>query len=92
MNTMTSVKTLMLAAAAALSIGVGSAMASGSGVAGPDYWATQQQAAARQQAANAGTRATAAPNATTQYGSSDFERPMRMGRDSGLDAGAAGGF
>jgi hypothetical protein len=91
MNTMTSVKTLMFAAAAALSIGVGSAMASGSGVAGPDYWAAQQQAAARQQAANPNARVTPAPNDTTQYGSSDFEKPMRVGPDSGL-AGASGGF
>jgi hypothetical protein len=89
MNTMTSVKTVMLAAAAALSIGVGSAMADGSGVAGPDYWAAQQQAAARQQAANGAAKATPAPTDATQYGSSDFERPVNRG--NGL-LGAAGGF
>jgi hypothetical protein len=74
--TMNTFKTLMLAAAAALTIGAGTAMADGSGVAGPDYWAAKQQAEARQ-AANTGVRVTPAPNSTVQYGSSEYEQPTR---------------
>ena len=84
MRTSNTIKTLMLAGLGALSIGVGSAMASGSGAMGPDYWAAQQQAQlARQAAAN--------PKPKTQiwqYGSSDVEQPIL---NQGLDA-VAGGF
>jgi len=81
-------KTLMLAGVGALSIGIGSAMAAGSGVTGPDYWAAQEQAAARQAAANPNAGATTNRNATVQYGSSDIEQPIQ--RDGVY--GAAGGF
>jgi hypothetical protein len=90
MNTMNSLKTLLLAGAAALSIGVGGAMAAGSGVAGPDYWAAQQQAAARQ-AARQNPTATSSRNSTVQYGSSDVDSLHQpVGADASL--GVAGGF
>lgn len=82
MITTHSLKTLMLAGAAALSIGVGGAMAASVGT-------TQQQAAAPQAAANQNPAMT--QNGTVQYGSSDydlFHRPV--GTDPSL--GVAGGF
>ena len=88
MSTFKSMKTLMLAAAAALTIGAGTAMADGSGVAGPDYWAAKQQAEARQAAA-AG-RVTPAPNSTVQYGSSEFEQLQPVHHGIGPDV--PGGF
>jgi hypothetical protein len=86
MSTMNSLKTLMLAGAAVLSIGVGGAMA-----AGPNYWSAQQQAPAGQTAANQGRTVTTTRNSTVQYGTSDFapfEQPARP--DPSL--GVAGGF
>jgi hypothetical protein len=88
MSTFKSMKTLMLAAAAALTIGAGTAMADGNGVAGADYWAAKQQAEARQ-AANAGGMVTPAPNSTVQYGSSEYERPAHSAFDSPM---VPGGF
>jgi hypothetical protein len=90
MNTMNSFKTLMLAGAAALTIGVGGAMAADSGVATQNYWAARQQAPVGQTVTQ-GPTVTTTRNSTVQYGSSDFEpfnQPTRP--DSSL--GVAGGF
>jgi hypothetical protein len=78
---MTTTKTLMLAGLAALSLGMGTAMAQEGGSfspAGPDYWAVQNLA--RQQAANRlATQRPQAQNKFVNSGSSD--------RSSDLDAG-----
>ena len=78
---MTATKTLMLAGLAALSLGMGTAMAQEGGSfspSGPDFWATQNLA--RQQTANHfATQGTQAQHQVVNAGSSD--------RISGLDDG-----
>ena len=79
---MTTTKTLILAGFAALSLGMGTAMAQEAGSsfspAGPDYWATQNFA--RQQTPRRfATEATQAPHEFVNSGSSD--------KIGGLDAG-----
>jgi hypothetical protein len=82
--TMNTTRTLILAALGALSLGVGSAMASGSGAGTDDYWAQQYRIQARQAAA-------ANPNARApvQYGSPDTQ-PGTFGRME-LNSMAVGG-
>jgi hypothetical protein len=63
-------KTLLLAGLAAVSLGIGTAMANDGGGATQDYWAQQYRIqAARQAAGN-----PAAPQTAPQFGSSDFSR------------------
>jgi len=66
--TMNITKTLMLAGFAAMSLGVGAAMANDGGGASSDYWAQQYRAAAAQNAVSE----KAAP---AQFGASDAQRP-----------------
>jgi len=87
MNTRNGFKTLMLAGAAALSIGVGGAMAQ-TGAAGTNYWAAQPQAG---QAANQAPTVTTTRNSTVQYGTSDFSA-MRQPGTPDPSLGVAGGF
>jgi hypothetical protein len=85
MNTMNSLKTLTLAAAAVLSIGVGGAMA-----AGPNYWSAQQRTTATQ-AAPQGPTVTTTRNGTVQYGTGDFD-PFNQPARPDPSLGVAGGF
>ena len=68
---MTTTKILLLAGLAAISLGAGNAMAEGSGIAVPDYWAQQYRAAASMAAAKEAH--TAVPGAV-QSGASDPDR------------------
>jgi hypothetical protein len=73
--TMTNSKALMLAGLAIMSLGIGHAMAEGSGVTGPDYWAQQYRAAANKAAAK---EIHGAVSGTAQSGTSDVDRSAAM--------------
>lgn len=90
MTSMNSLKTLMLAGAAALSIGVGGAMAADSGAAGAN-WGSQQQPRAGQAPVNQGSTVTTSRNGTVQFGSSDYDA-LHQPAVPDPSLGVAGGF
>jgi hypothetical protein len=73
---MTSTKTILLAAATVVSLGVGHAMAQDGGGAVSDYWAQQYRATAQTSNAPA-----------VQFGSSDVARPNGFHIDTDLTGG-----
>jgi len=65
-------KTLMLACLAVISLGAANAMADGTGIATPDYWAQQYRIEASKSVANKSQGAT---SGAVQFGTSDIAHP-----------------
>jgi hypothetical protein len=84
---MSTTKTLLLAGFAAVSLGVGQAMAQDGGGAVSDYWAGVYRAQAAQAAANANKGVTTVQPAAPQFGASDIERTAPVHVDSDMTDG-----
>jgi hypothetical protein len=89
--TMTRTKSLILAGLTVISLGAGHAMAEGTGIGMPDYWAQQYRAAASLAAADASHGRPSGTTDPVQAGAADLERPRpAIHFDSPQTAGGGG--